>query len=165
MGAEHMTSSSSTFKLAERSPFNTQIEHSPFAFLPIHPAFSSFDYTPAARMFSRRLLVFVALQALPLVAQTATPPPEELPVTIINATEAALRQASAYQQAVIDEQSAAPDVTQARGALLPRLRSSSTGTFNKPLHPGSTDPSFIAANATREYQELVGVEGTLGLAM
>jgi outer membrane protein TolC len=82
-------------------------------------------------------------------------------MTIQNATEAALRQATAYQQAVIDEQAAALDLTQARGALLPRVRSSSTATFNKPLHPGAPDPSFIAANAAREYQELVGVEGGL----
>src|SRR4051812_35423659 len=60
------------------------------------------------------------------------------PMTVENATDAALRQASAYQQALIDEQTAALDLTQARGALLPRVRSSSTATFNKPLHPGST---------------------------
>jgi len=113
-------------------------------------------------MFSRRLFVFLFLLTLPLMAQT---PPAQPPITIENATEAALRQASAYQQAVIDEQIAALDLTQARAALLPRLRSSSTGTFNKPLHPGSTDPSFIAANATREYQELVGVEGSLDFGM
>jgi outer membrane protein TolC len=78
-----------------------------------------------------------------------------------SATQAALQQATAYQQAVIDEQTAALDLTQARAALLPRVRSSSTATFNKPLHPGAPDPSFIAANASREYQELVGVEGSL----
>ncbi|MGH9140743.1 MAG: TolC family protein [Vicinamibacterales bacterium] len=83
------------------------------------------------------------------------------PMTIENATQAALRQANAYQQAVIDEQTAAMDLTQARAALLPRLRSSSTATYNKPLHPGSADPSFIAQNAAREYQELLGVEGSL----
>lgn len=83
------------------------------------------------------------------------------PMTIENATQAALRQANTYQQAVIDEQIAAMDLTQARAALLPRLRSSSTATYNKPLHPGSADPSFIAQNAEREYQELLGVEGSL----
>lgn len=82
-------------------------------------------------------------------------------MTIQSAMQSALQQATAYQQAVIDEQTAALDLTQARAALLPRVRSSSTATFNKPLHPGSTDPSFIAANATREYQELLGVEGSL----
>jgi len=104
-------------------------------------------------MFSRRLFVILALQTLPLAAQT--------PITIENATEAALRQATAYQQALIEEQTAALDLTQSRAALLPRLRSSSTATYNKPLNPGSPDPSFIAANAAREYQELVGVEGSL----
>ena len=86
-------------------------------------------------------------------------------MTIENATQAALRQANAYQQALIDEQSAAFDLTQARGALLPRLRSSSTATYNKPLHPGTADPSFIAQNAEREYQELLGFEGSLDLGM
>src|SRR3954452_1172473 len=89
----------------------------------------------------------------------------QTPMTIENATQAALRQANAYQQAVIDEQIAASDLTQARGALLPRLRSSSTATYNKPLHPGSADPSFIAQNAEREYQELLGFEGSLDLGM
>jgi outer membrane protein len=110
-------------------------------------------------MSGRRLVLFLILPALPLAAQTPAP------ITVESATQAALRQASAYQQAVIDEQAAVLDLTQARGALLPRVRSSSTGTFNKPLHPGSTDPSFIAANATREYQELLGVEGSLDLGM
>jgi outer membrane protein TolC len=110
-------------------------------------------------MYSRRLFVILVLQTFPLVAQTATPPPA--PMTVETATQAALQQATAYQQALIDEQTAALDLTQARGALLPRVRSSSTATFNKPLHPGAPDPSFIAANATREYQELVGVEGSL----
>lgn len=86
-------------------------------------------------------------------------------MTMQNATQAALQQASAYQQAVINEQTAALDFTQARAALLPRARSSSTATFNKPLHPGAPDPSFIAANATREYQELLGVEGGLDFGM
>jgi outer membrane protein TolC len=100
--------------------------------------------------------------SLPNVA--STPPASSAasqPMTVESATQAALRQATAYQQAVIDEQTAALELTQARAALLPRVRSSSTATFNKPLHPGSTDPSFIAANASREYQELLGVEGSL----
>jgi outer membrane protein TolC len=86
-------------------------------------------------------------------------------MTLQNATQAALQQANAYQQAVIEEQAVAMDLTQARGALLPRVRSSSTATFNKPLHPGSIEPSFIAQNAEREYQELLGVEGTLDFGM
>ena len=86
-------------------------------------------------------------------------------MTVQNATQAALQQANAYQQAIIDEQIAAYDLTQARGALLPRARSSFTATYNKPLHPGAPDPSFIAQNAAREYQELLGVEGSLDFGM
>jgi outer membrane protein TolC len=110
-------------------------------------------------MFSRRLLVILILFAVPLRAQTVPP------MTLQSATQAALQQANAYQQAVIDEQLAAMDLTQARGALLPRLRSASTAIYNKPLHPGSIDPSFIAQNAEREYQELLGFEGSLDLGM
>jgi len=105
-----------------------------------------------------RFLFVISLVAVPLWAQPAT-------MTIENATQAALQQANAYQQAVIEERTAALDLTQARGALLPRLRSSSTATYNKPLHPGTADPSFIAQNAAREYQELLGFEGSLDLGM
>lgn len=122
-------------------------------------------------MCSRRLFVIIQLLAFPLVAQTTAPPRAMPPVrsaettpalmTLQSATQAALQQATAYQQAVIDEQSAALDLTQARAALLPRVRDSFTATYNKPLHPGLPDPSFIAQNAEREYQELLGVEGSL----
>src|SRR5947208_12378354 len=133
--------------LIQHSTLNIQHSTLSLSPAPIHPRFSSFDYTPAARMFSRRLLVILVLHALPTVAQTVTP--AQPPMTVESATQAALRQATAYQQALIDEQTAALDVTQARGALLPRVRSASTATFNKPLNPGTPDPSFIAANATR----------------
>jgi outer membrane protein TolC len=81
------------------------------------------------------------------------------------ATQLALQQASAYQQAVIDEQTAALELTQAHAALLPKVRSASSVTYNKPLHAGSSDPVFIAQNASREYQELFGVEGSLDFGM
>jgi outer membrane protein TolC len=103
-------------------------------------------------------------QAPSLPGVASTPPASSAasqPMTVQSATQAALQQATAYQQAVIDEQTAALDLTQARAALLPRVRSSSTVTYNKPLHPGLPEPSFIAANAAREYQELLGVEGSL----
>lgn len=86
-------------------------------------------------------------------------------LTLESATQLALQQASAYQQAVIDEKTAALDLTQSRAALLPKLRSVSTVIYNKPLHPGVPDPSFIAQNASREYQELAGVEGSLDFGL
>lgn len=82
------------------------------------------------------------------------------PLSMENAGQLALQQASAYQQAVIDEEVAALEVSQARAALLPKIRSTSTVTLNKPLVRHSSDPSFIAENAAREYQSLLGAEGS-----
>ncbi len=80
-------------------------------------------------------------------------------------TQLALQQASAYQQAVLDERIAALELTQSRAALLPKVRSATSVTYNKPLHAGSADPAFIAQNASREYQELLGVEGSLDFGL
>src|SRR5205085_3398189 len=82
-------------------------------------------------------------------------------LTLPEASRLALQQASVYQQALVEERTAALDLTQARAALLPKVRDSFTATYNKPLHPGSEEPAFIAQNAAREYQNLLGVEGTL----
>jgi len=81
-------------------------------------------------------------------------------LTLDEASRLALQQASAYQKALVEERTAALDVVQARAALLPKLRDSFSATYNKPLHPGSEEPAFIAQNAAREYQNLLGVEGT-----
>jgi outer membrane protein TolC len=93
------------------------------------------------------------------------------PLSLSSATSVALQQVSALRQAQIDEAIAAEDLRQARVAILPRLRSASTATYNSPVHrPGGgvdpANPSFIAANAVHEYQELLGVTGdlTFGLA-
>ena len=102
------------------------------------------------------LLLFVAMQ----VAAAAQPP-----LTLADATERALQQASTYQQALADEQIAALDVTQAHAALLPKVRNVSTVTYNKPLTAHSTDPSFIAENASHEYQSIVGVEGSFDFGL
>src|SRR5258706_11725383 len=76
----------------------------------------------------------------PLAAPAQSPPPEQslapakpaapagqgaAPLTLENAGQLALQQASAFQQALTDERIAALDVTQARAALLPKLRSTS----------------------------------------
>lgn len=95
--------------------------------------------------------------ALLAAMQTAAAPP----LSVADASQRALQQASAYQQALADEQVAAADVTQARAALLPKARSLSTVTFNKPLTAHSSDPAFIAQNGAREVQSLVGAEGSL----
>ncbi|HSP35343.1 MAG TPA: TolC family protein [Thermoanaerobaculia bacterium] len=81
------------------------------------------------------------------------------------AVQAALQQANSLQQAIIDEQIAAEDVTQARAALLPRIRNSDTFLYNSPAHPPTSGQSFIAQNDIREYQMLVGAAGDLNLGL
>src|ERR1051326_1156030 len=96
-----------------------------------------------------RIVFIVLLFATSLQAQ----------LSVDDAARLALQQASVYQQALVEEQTTALDVVQARAALLPRVRDSFTATYHKPLHPGSEEPAFIAQNAAREYQNLLGVEG------
>jgi len=86
-------------------------------------------------------------------------------LSLDSAGKLALGQASAYQQALDEERIAALDVTQARAALLPKIRNLSTVTYNKPLTAHSSDPAFIAQNGTREYQSLVGAEGSLDFGL
>lgn len=86
-------------------------------------------------------------------------------LTLDQASSLALQQASNFRQALLDEQAASLDLMQSKASLLPKLRSSSTATLNKPLHSGTPDPSFIAQNATHEYQELVGVVGSLDFGL
>jgi outer membrane protein TolC len=78
------------------------------------------------------------------------------------ATSAALQQVSSLRQAQIDEAVAAEDFRQARAALLPRVRDSYTIIYNSPERPRTAPPvpSFIAANAVHEYENLLGITGS-----
>ena len=90
-------------------------------------------------------------------APQPAPPP---PLSLSAATAATLQQVSAYQQSQIDEALAAEDLRQTRAALLPRARDSFTVTYNSPERGDNPPvPSFIAANAVHEYQNLLGVTG------
>ncbi len=123
-------------------------------------------------------VLLAAMQAAAVPQQPAPPPPSAAappshdgpsaaapPLSLADASQRALQQASAYQQALADEQVAALDVTQARAALLPRVRNLSSFTYNKPLMARSTDPAFIAQNAAREYQSLIGAEGSFDFGL
>src|SRR5256885_7885871 len=128
---------------------------------------------------SLRCVLLAAMQAATVPPQPAPPsqpaatPPSQngpaaaaaQPLSLADASQRALQEASDYQQALADEQGAALDVTQARAALLPKARSLSTFTYNKPLMAHSTDPAFIAQNAAREYQSLIGAEGSLDFGL
>src|SRR5947207_11600660 len=87
-------------------------------------------------------------------------PQPATPLSLAAATSAALQQVSAFQQARIDEALAAEDLRQSRAALLPRARDSFSITYDSP-EPRTNPPvpSFIAANAIHEYQNLLGVTG------
>lgn len=109
-----------------------------------------------------------ALAALGVAAAIATRIFAESspPLSLAAAQAAALQQVSALRQAEYDEAIAAEDLRQARGALLPRVRDEYTVTYNSPERGAvPAVPSFIAADAIHQYQNLTGVAGELHAGM
>lgn len=117
---------------------------------------------------------------LPLPTSVSTPtdvtaPPTTVPATSVNQSVApltlddALRlantQASAFQQAGLNEQIADEDVRQARAAFLPRITAPVDYLYTSPAF-GLTPrvPSFIANNAISEYQAYINIAGDLDIA-
>jgi outer membrane protein len=110
----------------------------------------------AAPAWARRIWT----AALSAAVTLAAPAQQTTPLSLSAATDAALRQVSVFQQAQIDEALAAEELRQSRAALLPRARDSFSITYNSPEpHVNPPVPSFIAANAIHEYQNLLGVTG------
>src|SRR5881275_1925261 len=85
-------------------------------------------------------------------------------MSLSRALSTAMQQVSTLRQAEIDQQIAEEDLRQAKAALLPRVRDSFSVTYNSRSR-GTPDPSFIAANAVHEYQNLLGVTGDLNLGL
>ena len=111
----------------------------------------------AAPAWARRISTATFAAAVTLAAEAQLSPP---PLSLTAATNAALQQVSAFQQAQIEEALAAQELRQSRAALLPRARDSFSITYNSPEpHANPPVPSFIAANAVHEYQNLLGVTG------
>jgi outer membrane protein TolC len=83
------------------------------------------------------------------------------------AVRLASAQASAFQQAGLNERIAAEDVRQARAAFLPRVTGPLDYIYTSPARgtpPGEPRaPSFIANNAISEYQALVSVTGDIDI--
>src|SRR5262249_42801112 len=106
-------------------------------------------------------------------AQSNTPAPAAQsagqaspPLSLGDAVQQAIAQVSSFQQAQLEERIAAEDVRQARLAFLPRPTSSLSFIYNSPAHGPAAQAetfSFIAANAVREYEALVGVTGDIDL--
>ena len=114
------------------------------------------------------LLFSYALVSIPHLTFGQTPMPAPGPplLTLENAHELALKQASAFEQAKIAELSAAEDVLQSRAAFYPRITANPTFIYNSPSR-GATDPgsfSFIGANAITEIQALAGASGEIDLS-
>lgn len=109
---------------------------------------------------------------LPGPSPVATPvaPSSSLaaPLTLDEALRLSTAQASAFQQAGLNEQIAAEDVRQAQAAFLPRVSAPIDYIYTTPAlgaPPGTPrTPSFIAANAINEYQALVNIAGDLDIS-
>ncbi|HEY6121795.1 MAG TPA: hypothetical protein VIV66_17695, partial [Pyrinomonadaceae bacterium] len=118
-------------------------------------------------------------QATPAPSPFSTPQgPTQSPLTSTGQTTAPLRlddalrlanaEASAFQQAGLNEQIAAEEVKQAQLAFLPRVTAPIDYIFTSPLlgAPAGTPraPSFIANNAVNEYQAFMNVAGDIDIA-
>ncbi len=103
-------------------------------------------------------------------ASTSTTSAPIAPLSLDEAIRIAQGQASAFQQAGLNERIAAEDVRQARAAFLPRVALAPSFIGTTPALGASTAPgiprapSFIGANAITEYQGLVNVSGELDIA-
>lgn len=85
------------------------------------------------------------------------------PVSLNEAIDLALKQASAYTTAQLNQQIAAEDVRQARAAFLPKVTAPLSFIYTSPslAETSPRPPSFIAANAVSEYQALVTAAGEI----
>lgn len=98
------------------------------------------------------------------------------PLTLAEAIDLSLKQASQYKSAQIGEQIAAEDVKQAKAAFYPKVVAAPAVIYTTPslgtvTMPGSTTvpatttttrpPSFIGANAISEFQALIITSGEI----
>jgi outer membrane protein TolC len=98
----------------------------------------------------------------------ASPADKYQVLTVDDAVTLALANASAYQQAFLDERIAREDVRQARAAFLPQISLPLTYTGITPSKfRGPDDPltfSFVSGSAINETTALLNVSGTIDLA-
>ena len=90
------------------------------------------------------------------------------PLTLDEALSLAATQASSFQQAALNERSAAENVKQAQAAFLPRVSAPLSYLYTTPAlgQPAGTPrtPSFLANNGIGEYQAYVNVAGDFDIA-
>jgi outer membrane protein len=151
----------------------------------------------------RKVLLWICLSVLSSAAQTAampdsmpvpsaSPTPVTLanpavsansaqalstkPLTLAEAIDLSLQQASAFKSAQINQQIAAEDVKQAKAAFYPKVVAAPTVIYTTPslgntVTAGVTDgnfaavtsrpPSFLGANAVSEFQALINTSGEI----
>ena len=132
------------------------------------------------KFFYSALLWLFCLGAI-AAAQTATVNQIDAakPLTLAAAIELASRQASNFRASQIGEQIAAEDVRQAKAALLPRVAANPTLIYTSPSFSRTTTvavtdgnitplisrpPSFLGANAVREYQGVINAAGEIDVS-
>ena len=100
--------------------------------------------------------------------QTPLTPPSQTVITLDEALRLANQQASAFQQAAINEQIASEDLRQAQSAFLPKVSAPLSYLYTTPalgLPPGEPRvQSFIANNSIGEYQGYLAVSGDFDIA-
>lgn len=118
------------------------------------------------------LTVFVPVRAQQTTtakspAATSQNPPSN-PLTLDEALKLATMQASVFEQAALNERSAAEDVIQAQTAFLPHVNAPLSYLYTSPglaAPPGTPrTPSFLANNAISEYQAYVNVAGDFDIS-
>src|ERR1044072_5033436 len=117
-----------------------------------------------SRQAGKKVLLFFLLwfSAANIYAQTGPPPAR--PLTLSEAIELALKQASNFRSAQLNEKIAGEDITQARSAFLPRVTAQPNYTYTSPSLNNSTDPrppSFLGADAINVYQGLINAAGEI----
>lgn len=115
----------------------------------------------------------IAVGALNVVGQSSVPvasPAQKVPViTLDEATDLALAQASIYKGALINEHIAGEDIRQARAALYPKVAAVPNVIYTTPSISSagvgvSRLPSFLGANAITEYQILTNTSGVIDIS-
>jgi outer membrane protein TolC len=134
-----------------------------------------------ARPNAGPLSALIALFFLAACGAAQTPSPSATPqavplnptqdanqITLDEALRLANAQASVYQSAILNEQIASEDVTQARAAFMPKVSAPLSYVYTSPaagLNPNEPrTQSFIANNAISEYEAFVNVSGDLDVA-
>lgn len=92
------------------------------------------------------------------------------PITLREAIDSALQQASNFKAAQFNEQIAAQSIKQAKAALYPRIAANPAVIYTSPSLGNATTlgvprpPSFLGANAITEYQGVVNAAGEIDIS-